>query len=148
MMAIGAYSYLIFILIIFQYGFWIYTLTPHLWDVYSAEIISSEPYTFRYKDEELVDRVQLKKEFSVNNLLRGCFPIAPDEGKGDTIKIAINKKYPGICIRVDWITLGELRFASLIMLFIVTIQNIEWFTKGLKKRRRSNVTIISQLDDD
>lgn len=44
---IAAYIFILFALIAFQYGFYIYHLTPFLWEKTSATIISEDMYVFQ-----------------------------------------------------------------------------------------------------
>lgn len=136
-----AYIRLILTLIIFQYGFYVYHLTPFLWEIKDADVIETDSYSFKYKGNEYAYVRQATVEYMVNNdrkkqslvLLSYC------EKEGDRIKIAVNKKKNLTCIRYEWLPLRD--DMDIFFIIIIIAQVYSFFIE--KKRGRNSVISIA-----
>lgn len=139
-----AYIDLIMTLVIFQYGFYVYHITPFLWEVKDADVIEVDPYRFLYKGNEFANVRQATIEYTVNDTKKQSLVLLSYcEEEGDRIKIAVNKKKSLLCIRYRWLPLSDdLKFANCVDFIVIIIAQIYSFL-AKRKRRKSNVISIT-----
>ena len=143
---IVAYIYVFCTIIVFQYGFYIYHLTPYLWEKTSATVVSEDIYMVSGRGIKRYETVnQAEVEFYIDGKLHhGLVFLSSQEKYGDVIIIATLKSNPNKCIRSEWLPLSlAIKLVTFEQLFIIGIDWIIRFCKRRKEYAKGGIVNIS-----
>lgn len=145
-----AYIYLACTLILFQNGFYIYHITPFLWEKTSATVESEDKYMIEIRGNSKYETLnQAEVSFYVDEQLHhGLVPLSYQEKCGDVINIARLKSNPNICIRSEWLPLDV--SVKIINLFFLIILGVDWaihIHKKDKELKRGSIVNVSSNEE-
>lgn len=141
-----AYIYLACTLILFQNGFYIYHLTPFLWQKASATVVSEDKYMVEIRGNSKYETLnQAEVEFYADGQLHhSLVPLSYQEKSGDVINIAMLKSNPNTCIRSEWLPMNA--GVKIVNFFFLCVLGVEWIIhiyKKYKELKRGSIVNVS-----